>query len=78
MLTKTEFEANEETNKMTNEESEGDKDAQTLPTTQANTKFGRICNKSWFFRNLKCDRYSSAATISGYGRYSYMAKLHQP
>jgi hypothetical protein len=42
MLIKSEFEANEETNKMTNEESEGDKDAQTLPTTQANTKFSSI------------------------------------
>jgi hypothetical protein len=42
MLTTTEFEANEETNKMTNEESEKDKDAQTLPTTQANTKYGSI------------------------------------
>jgi len=54
---------------MTNEESKGENEAETFPTTQVNTKCGSVWNTTRFFRNLKCDKYPSAATISGYGRY---------
>jgi hypothetical protein len=40
MFTETKFEANEETNKMTKEESEGENDAETFPTIQVNRKCG--------------------------------------
>jgi hypothetical protein len=42
MFTETKFEENEETNKMTNEECEGENDADTFPTTQVNTKCGSV------------------------------------
>jgi hypothetical protein len=40
MFTETKFEANEETNKTTNEEYEGENDAETFPRAQVNTKCG--------------------------------------
>ena len=42
MSTETKFQANEEINKMTNEESEGENDSETFPTTQVNTKCGSV------------------------------------
>ena len=63
------FEANVETNKMTNKESEEDNHATTsVATRNQHTKCGTTRTTTWFVQNVKCDR-RFATTISGYSRY---------
>ena len=68
MFTEIEFAANEEKNKMTYKESEGDNQINNSGTSQY-TKSSTIWATDWFFQNFRCNRHHPAATISRLRQY---------